>query len=263
MEDPHVEALYYDLQPDERVIYEQPPSITWETTICIAHLSKGLLTCELKQHFATVLEARLSIEELLLSWEIDAHIQAERGTIHFVYKDAKIIDRSPLLPESGVRLYGTINGKATVNGTLRTVRSEYPAHPTDFRVSPDVESLWNRYQGYLNGREPLLSMGYFCLTIVEQTAVKLTASAKTKLREKTSDKYNIEVSVLERLGKLTSETGDMSEARKVEKNSTGKPLTEAETLWLETAVRHLIWQLGNYNGQAPSTALKMGDLPKL
>ena len=86
----------------------------------------------------------------------------------------------------------------------------YPRPPGTFRLSPDAESILLRYHGYLDGREPLLAMAYFCLTVLEAS----TRATKGK-RASAAKKYKTEEKVLRKMGDLTSEKhGDRSSARK-------------------------------------------------
>ena len=63
----------------------------------------------------------------------------------------------------------TINIEAVVAARAQVARPRYPDPPHQFAVSPDVETLWNRYEGHLQGREPLLSAANACLTWLEAT----------------------------------------------------------------------------------------------
>jgi len=47
--------------------------------------------------------------------------------------------------------------------------SNFPAVPTDFIADRDVVSLWNRYEGFKDGREPLASMAYFSFTLLYES----------------------------------------------------------------------------------------------
>src|SRR4029077_1846562 len=64
----------------------------------------------------------------------------------------------------------------------------------EFRITPDVSTLSNRYWGYREGKEPLQAMAYFCLTV-------LLAGAKG--RGKAAAMFRIDAAVLRKLGELT------------------------------------------------------------
>ena len=75
-------------------------------------------------------------------------------------------------------------------------------------ISPDVRSMHTRYLDYRQHREPLPSMAYFCLTVVE-----LSTGRQRKRRSAAAKKYRIAVDVLDKIGFLSSEKGG-TEARK-------------------------------------------------
>jgi hypothetical protein len=118
-------------------------------------------------------------------------------------------------------------------------------------MKPDAESILLRYHGYLDGREPLPSMAYFCLTVVE---------AKTGGREIAATAYRIEKAVLSTMGELASLRGDRLTARKA---SVVQPLTGQERAWLEAAVKMLIWRLGDTRKRSALPLITMSDLPTL
>ena len=73
-------------------------------------------------------------------------------------------------------------------------------------VSPDVETLWRRYEGYLEGKEPISSMANFCLTLVKQRGSGRKGAAKL---------LGIAFDVLRKLDELAATKGDEKTARKV------------------------------------------------
>jgi len=101
---------------------------------------------------------------------------------------------------------------------MNVVRGNYPKVPTDFLASTNVEILWVKYKMYLDGKDQLLSMAYFCLSYIEGLA---------GTRAKASSKYKIDLDVLNRLGNLSSEKGDVLSARKGKTNSF-LPITDDE-----------------------------------
>jgi hypothetical protein len=110
-----------------------------------------------------------------------------------------------------------------------------------------------RYHGYRDGREPLLSMAYFCLTVLEANAGGRSAAAR---------KYRIDKAVLHKLGELTSRRGDLATARKATAG-VAAPLTGPETAWLEVAVKTLIWRLGDTGDTTKLPSITLAELPIL
>jgi hypothetical protein len=136
----------------------------------------------------------------------------------------------------------------------------YPDIPGNFVLSPDVESMWNRYQGYLDGREPLASMAYFCLTTVDGS----TGIRRGK-RPAASRRYGISEDVLRKLGDLTSNVGSERTARKLPPPTGRRDHTGQEIAWIEAAVRASIRRLGEfaYDPARPWPQITMKDLPQL
>lgn len=199
---------------------------------------------------------------MLRAWEADADLRSTREALRFEFDGTDIIDRSP--PPPGVirgRLHAlTGNLVVTATGTVSSHMTfpHYPKPPGTFRLSPDAESILLRYQRYLDGREPLLAMAYFCLTVL----LASTRAPKGK-RASAAKKYKIEEGVLKKMGDLTSEKhGDRSSARKA---TTGRaqPTTSSEQAWLEAALKALIWRLGDTRPPAALPRITLADLPRL
>jgi hypothetical protein len=143
--------------------------------------------------------------------------------------------------------------------SLRVVRPEYPAFPQGFTVSPDVETLWDRYEGYVQGCEPLSAMAHFCLSVVEKVLARG--------RDDAARKYHVQWKILDTLGRLHTRRGDMKSRRKVERESDRHepPLTPQEVIWMEAALTRLIHRIGEHAADptAPCPLLSMSDLPPL
>ncbi len=71
--------------------------------------------------------------------------------------------------------------------------------------------------------------------------------------------------MLEKLGELTSEAGDETEARKRDPGSTYVPLSDKQLAWIDSAVCKLILRAGEYaaDPKAGHTQITMADLPAL
>jgi len=254
MRDPHVVSLRYRLETDGSVDYTKAPPLDDERDAFSLYLADDTLTCEMKRHFASVAEARAVVDPFLRAWELDVALRRGRGELSFVYEDAEIIDRDPPPPGSpqvvlaGVAEAIALAGEATVHIS----RGKYPEPPKHFRITPDVETLWHRYEGYLEGKEPLLSMTNFCLTCVQSRAGS---------RKEAARKYGISQKILNRLGEWASDKGNYEQARKFRENN--PPLTKAEESWIEAAVKALIRRMGEYEPMASLKQITMNDLPEL
>jgi hypothetical protein len=257
MRDPHVESLQYNAGPTGQVSYDNPPLLESENNFCTLVLTDGMLVVRPKDHYATVQQAREAIEPFLQAWELDAELRWGPGTIRFTYKDHTIIDRDPLPPDESAHQTIQVRpaGVSYVAGSvsLHVTRVNYPQPPPLLQLTPDVETMWLRYRGYREGREPLLAMAYFCLTVVAVSAGGRKAAAQL---------YNIDIKVLSKLGELTAR-GDAKTARKIQQGQSLQPLSGAEHAWLEEAVKTLIRKLGECRPGRPTPQLSMRDLPSL
>ena len=125
-----------------------------------------------------------------------------------------------------------------VEGTVTSapIQTGFPRAAPNFLASREVEVLWARHQAYIEGREPLTSMAYFCLTFV-----RTLAGGGNK---RAAEKYGISYNVFERIGALTGTRGDYLTARKVVDAQPPAPLAQDDLLWLEAAIRIMIWRVG-------------------
>lgn len=256
----HVVCLHYALQSSDRVTYTSPPSVEFEVDEALFRLADGNLTCDMKTHFLTQDAARTVVEPVLRAWEVDADLRWIQGALRFKFNRAEIIDRSPV-PPGDIRVYATAPAPEllAIGGTVsvRETRCHYPAPPCTFRLNPDAESILLRYQGYLGGCEPLPSMAYFCLTVLEATA-----GGKGDRRQRAAKTYGIEKPVLDKIGELASRPGDRSSARKAAAGPV-QPISGLEFGWLEAAIKTLILRLGDTRKAATLPLITMLDLPKL
>jgi hypothetical protein len=253
----HVVSLSYKLRPSDQVTYVSPAPVEFETEEVRFRLAKGKLTCEMKSHISRAEEARAVVEPVLRAWEVDADLRWNRGELRFEFDAADIVDRTPL-PPGVVRghahvLLGVAAISAVGTVSVHVTRAHYPEPPGAFRLNPDAESILLRYQGYLAGREPLLSMAYFCLTVIEANAGSRASAART---------YGIDKALLGKMGELTSRRGDRLSARKATAGRV-QPLIGPESAWLEAAVKTLIWRLGDTRKATALPLITMSDLPRL
>jgi hypothetical protein len=256
MRDPHVVSLRYRLELGKNVEFDNPQPVEGETDAFRFRLENGVLTVQMNDHFASPDCARQVVDGFLRSWETDAGLSYGSPMIHFNFEDAEMVDRDPPSPGSPqaiqLRTLSTIIVAETT--AVRVPATEYPEPPRHLRAGPDVETLWQRYQGYLDGREPLPSMAYFCLTVVE---------AYARGRRRAAREYRIHPDILRRLGEFTSTRGDAGTARKAADNSTYRPLTQPETAWVEAAVRAIIRRVGECGAIDSLPQINMSDLPRL
>ena len=138
----------------------------------------------------------------------------------------------------------------------------YPSPPSEQAIDPDdwdASFMLSRLDLYRQGREPLADMAYLCLTVLEDSTLRIDGGKGRKQR-RAARHYQIEERVLDRVGELSSNRGGPL-ARKAEGRR--DPFTKEETLFLEAAVvaftRRAAEKAANPKGSLPM--ITMADLP--
>ncbi len=244
MRDPHVVSLRYRFEAGPQLALNDPPPVERELASFTMRLNNGHAHVEMKDHFATVVAARLEVEPFLRSWEIKAALRYGPDAITFVFDGPDVIDRDP--PPSGSSTIEP-NGAAIVANlaVVRFTRTQYPDPPDAFVASPDVVAMWDRYEDFLDGRADLLtSAARWCLTIVEQGSGG---------RPRAASKYSINGNVLETLAGL-AHSGEEKTA-----------WTEIEMAWIKCAIPRIIQRVGEWTADPDRNwpQITMSDFPKL
>jgi hypothetical protein len=267
MNDPHVESLQYRIDA-VAVEYQTPPPVTVQRPEFRILVSSNRAVVEMIGHTATEEDARTLIEPYLRAWEIWAAANDRHSGVPmiFVFEGAEIVDRRPDPTP------GSVSGAARLSRGVRrvpasisvtVVATAYPSAPQGFEASPDVEVMWLRWNLYRQGREPLASMAYFCLTVIE-------ASVRGKVgrgeRNAAAGMYGIGRDVLDRLGELVSVAGAASERRKQAESAKGQkvdPYKQEEIRWMEAVVKALIVRIGEraFDPSQAFTPLTKSDFP--
>jgi len=277
MQDPHVETVSYAARESSTNKFQDGDPVVDEQEAFRVSLTKqgeGIIaTFQMKEHFATEEAARTMTDRYIRALEVKAALveYGGRQVLHFGDSGAEMVDRSPPPappPVNGEQLLaGTASSRSSGSAELTQTPPPprpLPSPPGAFKCTPDVETLFNRYQQYVNGREPLPAMAYFCLTVVEAYA-GIAAGAKGDLRKRASSKYYIAFDVLEQLDTITSEGGGPLEARKQDKVKPLSPLAEDERSWVIAVIQRIILRVGehDYDPQQELLELKMADFPTL
>ena len=268
MNDPHVERLIYRLKINTgQLNFKNPPVLFQEYDAFCIRLENGTLTVEMKEHNASVQSAKEKVDELIRAWEIYTMFDFDWDLFKFKFENAEVINRkpSPKVPSQNTGYADITLPMPTLKGIVMAhplQLSEYPAPPTRFKATLDVETMCFRYQQHLQDKETYQSVGYFCLSLI-QWSTGITKGA----RREASRRYNIDLDILDKIGELTSERGTQKDARKLDSGSTLLPLTDGEKRWIREAVKILIRRKGEYDFD-PATAsslkqINMADLPKL
>jgi hypothetical protein len=263
MLDPHVVSLHYLLETEKTMQFNNPPPLEGDEPEFSYRLADSKLTVTMKAHFPTEEAARNCVEPFLRSWEIDVAIRYTAREMTFRFENSQIIDRVPPLADGQKRtvlIAGTIHVKVTCHPAAMTLtHAKYPAPPKGFRASADVENMWFRYARHRDDREPLLSMAYFCLTVIEgSTGLKGNEGA----RKAAAKKYSVDIAILRQLGELVSAKGGPAEARKLDAGATLVELTDQERRWIGDAVRLLMRRKGEYDADPTASLpqLTMADV---
>jgi hypothetical protein len=256
MNDPHVDALIYRVEHGDDVNYDAAPPMKYENEVFTVRIErgddkskKGLVRFEFKTHFATVEEAQAAVEPFIWSWELSANLDHYSHQFNLSFDDSKISDRNPNL-NGTMEIAAGVKVSVSMHGVVH--RGHFPEVPLALAVNTDVEFMYLRYKRYQEGGEPLPSMAYFCLTVLEIGAGG---------RRKAAKNYSISKDVLAEIGRLSSTRGG-TEARKVGASDIEKKLTEAECRRLIAAVRHLIRRAAEiaYNPGKVYPRITMADL---
>jgi len=255
MNDPHVVSLLYKVTFGKDVDYDKAPPLKEDTEDFVCTIDQKRAFFEMITHFSSEEAAKEVTDKFLKTCSIFWGIHNCPNEISFLYKGAEIVDRRPDQSNAlSICVSDTIGISDEV--AFHVSRAKFPPIPHDFKVSPDVETIYNRYKGYHDNREKLTSMAYMCLTVLETTGGSRKAAAK---------KYQIDDKVLSKWGELVSERGSEMEARKAAKNKVFTPLTDKEREWLVALIKKVIIRLGNYAYDSPQSFPKItfNDLPNL
>ena len=235
MVDPHVVALTYRIEHSSSVAYRNPPPLAREESQFRLEVKEGTVRFQFKEHFPTEREARDAVAEYIESWQMSADLERGPGSFRLAFQGAEVVDRQP--PPGVVNIRASAStGRPRASARAQAVSRHYPKPPAhcDFQ-HPDVKAMYVRYIGHRQGEEPLVSMAYFCLTVLEHSV------QPPKRREKAARRWRIEKAVLDRVAELSSTRGGTA-ARKAE--GIGKPLRSEEERFLRDAIRSIIGHAG-------------------
>lgn len=253
MPDPHVDWLEYELKVFSWK-FDNPEPLTWCGRDFGLRLDeKGLLRVNMLTHFATVEEARRSVEPFLQTWEISVTLSYGQHELRFEFRKGHVIDRDP---QPGIARATTAHLILTVGAVVvaacEVVKAAYPPVPTNFEATPDVISLCERFERYKGGRELTTSFAYFVLTVLEYRFDSRKNAAKA---------LSVDPKVLDAVGQLSTAHGDLTTARKLKRTIPLRPLTAEHVHWLDIALPLLIRRLGESAAGGSFPQLTMSQLP--
>jgi hypothetical protein len=249
--------MHYAVSSGEGISYRNPEPVSFVNHLGAFDLVEGKLSIAPVEQFPDEEEARRAIEPFLRAWEMDADLNSNLGMIRFTFERVELIDRDP--PSLGPSLAIHLKGIASLSlvgqsVSLHLTCTKYPEPPREFRATPEVQHAYRRWIGFRSGKEPLQSMAYFVLTLLESAAGDRKSAARS---------FNIEPEVLSTIGMLSSTKGDPDTARKVGPGTQFQELTGAEKQWLEKAIPLVIRRLGEHASGALLTPISLSDLPNI
>jgi hypothetical protein len=254
MRDPHVKYLFFEIGSGEATSYVDPERLSFTNHLGKFGTSGTTLTVEPTDHFADEASARFAIEQYLRGWEIITDLAHGIETVRFKFVRTEIIDRNP--PPPGTPQSFTVRGTGPTvgirgSGKISFTRRKYPEPPASFAATPDVQHVHKRWLDFRAGREPLQSMAYFVLTVMQEAGGSRTKASKM---------FGIDRAVLDKLGELTSTRGDAGTARKA---PAAGSLSVQERQWLDGAVQLIIRRLGEHASGQAFPLVTMADLPPM
>lgn len=260
MNDPTVVALVYHIEHGPSVDYSEARPLCHDEPGFRVTVNDNKARFEFKDHHATKQEAMQAISGYIRRWEVSVGLQHGPNRFRLRNPHAEIRDRNPVptmdrnLPPGRVEGHGRIvSGVPQVRGVAVVVPPRYPHPPrSELEITPDVESMFTRYIGYLKNREPLPAMAYFCLTVLEHPFGK-------NPRKAAATQYQVCHSVLKTIGDLTANYGG-TRARK----AMGKDheLTTQQRRFLKEATKAIINRAAHKNHSTMPKITK-SDLPQL
>ena len=266
MNDPHVVALIYNVDHGKAVIYDEAEPLVVEEKAFRLKVKDKKASFYLKYHYATEAEARKAIDEYIRNWEFDGCLQGGPDCISLEFESADIKDRDPPPPPPpppGIKNIGAtfVRSGGTVSVAVSKGVTNYPSPPTDVSVTPDVQTMYDRYMGHRRGHEPLTGMAYFCFTFLNYLG-EMGLNNGTKGVGAAAGYFQIGRKVLTTVSELSSTKGGRLEARK--HMGVGQDLTIEERRFLKEAVKKIIRRVAE-KAHAPEkdlTKITLLDLPR-
>ncbi len=209
MNDPHVVALFYWLEHDDSIDYEEAPPLEGENDLLHFTLDKRELRIRPKGHYKDEYEAKEELEKFVHSWEFDVAVESGRGKFSFEYLGAETVDRNPDPARHVEEPTQLVSWRFTATpGQRHTSLEKYPSPPLSAKRDPyhDIaQKILLRLERYHQGRETLATVAYFAVTALEGGHG----------RTKAAQYYKISKKLIGKVAELASQKGG-SEARKLE-----------------------------------------------
>jgi hypothetical protein len=252
MNDPHVGSLFYRIKHDDGVDYAKAPPLEHCEPGFSIRIENGQAQIDMTHHYATVQDARATVETFLRAWELTTALKVGPGEWQFIYDRANVIDRNPTLGAiEAAAVLESVSVFMTANAHV--ARARYPDPPAGIARDAAVDLMFERYCMYRDGRTTLPDAANFCLTTLELSAGGRKAASK---------RYGIAFTVLNTLGRLAADKGG-KEARKA--RATHVDFTSAERNWLILLIPLIIRRVAEvaFDAAALRPQITTADLPPL
>ena len=251
MNDPHVEVLLYSLIHGKSHDYSKAKQLSIDEPGFQVLVENEEVRFEFKDHYATEKEARKAIKDYIHNWEFDACLKGGSDCFKLEFIKAVRVDRHPT-PGVITADAEHVRVVVSISEAVGTVgHPKYPSPPSAVNFNdPDVQTMFQRYMGYRQGNESLAVMANFCLTVLDD----MSGQGKNR-RKAAAQKYQIQYSVLRRIGELCNNKGGQRGARKAD--GVGKDFTTEERTFLEQAIMKIIRRA------AEKAANPEDDLPEI
>lgn len=249
---PRIESLTFQIGSDPHTRYEHPEQIAFANALGRFQAADGKLVWWPEENFFDIEEARNAVASFLNDWEVHAAMRDMPGVLKFRFDRAELRQAAPRDAGGTMLLAAEATLSISAVASMTVTRKRYPPPPPGFHATTEVELAFRRWRAYLEGREPLLSMAYFVFTVL--------VPENGRSRQEASALFAVEEKILRTLSGLSSVRSG-SDARKFTAANPA-PLSDHERAWLEAAVRHLIYRLGEHAGGAALTPIRMDDLPQ-
>jgi hypothetical protein len=211
----------------------------------------------MKSHYPNVEAARAAVEPYLRAWAVEAAL-AGGPRFDFVEVGDLVIDRNPP-PGEDATYAVTGGGRFHVRNPARSTPIDaYPVPSGYFALDEHSETLWLRWEKYLEGSDNLTSAAYSILTYLEHRFASNRTDAATKL--------GVSAKILDTLGRLASAVGDATSARKFGRDAPTRRHTDEELEWIEATIPQLVRRAGLVAAEGDANSLPLltvADLPTL
>ena len=234
MNDPHVVALEYRIEHGPDIDWSRAEPLDVQDDRFDIRVENGRVRFDLKEHYATEEDARFSVEaDYIPNWEFDVGLKfglrCGPDVFRLRFDHSEIVDRNR--PPDPLSLSVRVSaGVPRVSADLAPpMPPEFPGPPrVAIRRSPDVDSMYQRFLWYLDDREPLAGMAYFCWTVLVYGNGD---------RSKAARRLGVSNKVLDCIRKLSSYKGGTGARKEDGRNA---PYTPEEERFLKLAIKRLI-----------------------